>query len=267
MPKISVILVRTRFPENIGMAARACANMGASRLVLVQPERWVYEKAAPLATGQGRAFLDHIEICSSLGEALKKQTHAFGCTARTGGWRQDVMPPGKAARLINELDAQGETEEGPAVALVFGPEDAGLANSEIELCSHLVTIPTAPETASLNLAQAVLILLYECFTASLRHSYHPEKSPKQRRQSRLSTVEEQEILFTQLQTALQHIEFLPEKNPEWFMRPLRRFLRKAALQRHEFDILMGICRKMLRLSPKNPNEPQTEGKEPSSDSA
>ncbi|SBV92728.1 tRNA/rRNA methyltransferase (SpoU) [uncultured delta proteobacterium] len=252
MLPVTVILVRPRFPENIGMAARACANMGVRDLVLVEPERWEYDKAAPLATGKGTTVLANIRLAPSLAAALKDHTAAFGTTARTGGWRMGVMPPRKAASAIMEhcRDAGGEA----SVALVFGPEDRGLENAETALCTHLVTIPTAPEASSLNLAQAVLLVLYECFTASLEHAYHPDRTPKGKKNSRAATIEEQEMLFRTLEETLTRIEFLPEANGEWFMQPLRRFFRRAVLRRHEFDLFMGICRRIARLTRGNRQE-------------
>lgn len=245
MQKITVVLVRPRFPENIGMVARACANMGIAKLILVSPERWDYDKASPLATGKGLEVLDAVTVVETLPEALAGCSHAFGTTARTGGWRLGVMPPRKAAGTIADI-----LREDGTVALVMGPEDRGLENAEVALCSHLVTIPTAPAASSLNLAQATLILLYECFTASLAHAYHPEQTPKGCKNSRLATLEEQELLFASLQNSLLAIDFLPNNNPDWFMQPLRRFFRRAALRRHEFDLFMGICRRVLRLADK-----------------
>lgn len=244
----SVILVRTRFPENIGMAARACANMGVSRLILVDPERWDYDKAAPLATGKGLDVLANVTVTPTLAEALKGHTMAFGTTARTGGWRTGVMTPRKAAAKIA---GDAVSDEDAAAALVFGPEDRGLENAETAQCAHLITIPTAPEASSLNLAQAVLVVLYECFTASLEHAYHPDRMPKGRKTSRAATLEEQELLFATLEKTLGQIDFLPKDNAEWFMRPLRLFFQRAALRRHEFDLFMGICRQTLRQD-KNP---------------
>lgn len=245
MSGLTVVLVHTRFPENIGMAARACANMGVTDLVLVAPERWEYDKAVPLATGKGLAVLDTVRVVPTLAEALVGHTVAFGTTARTGGWRANVMTPRKAAAFIADM-RKADGGENTSVALVFGPEDRGLENAETSLCSHLVTIPTAPDASSLNLAQAVLILTYECFTASLTHAYHPDRPPKGQKTSRAATMDEQELLFETLEKTLTRIEFLPDDNAEWFMQPLRRFFRRAVLRRHEFDLFMGICRRIRR---------------------
>ncbi len=229
------------------MAARACANMGVEDLVLVNPERWEYAKAAPLATSKGLDVLNAVRVSDRLVDALSPRTLAFGTTARTGGWRSSVMTPRKAATMIVD---HCENNEDASVALVFGPEDRGLENVETTLCTNLVTIPTAPDASSLNLAQAVLILLYECFTASLEHAWHPDRMPRGKKASWAATVEEQELLFATLEETLRRINYLPADNAGWFMQPLKRFFRRATLRRHEFDLFMGICRQVLRISAK-----------------
>jgi len=237
---LSVILVRTRFPENIGMVARGMANMGASSLILVQPERWDRGKAALLATPQGFALLDSALVEPSLETALGPFSVAFGTTARIGGWRMDAISPEKAAG-----EAGAIAQEGGRAALVFGPEDNGLSNDEVEMCTRLVTIPTAMDHASLNLAQAVLIMLYECMKADMAIAGGQGWSrPARSADSRWTTLEEERLLLATLQEVLTTVEHLPKDNPGWFMQPVRRFLRKSRLRRHEFDMLMGICRQI-----------------------
>lgn len=243
---LHIILVRPRFPENIGMAARAMANMGTCDLTLVAPERWDREKADPLATGQGLAILDKARVEATLEKALESCTLALGTTARTGGWRDETFGPEQAARL-----ARAAARQGGRIALVFGPEDKGLTNAEVALCTHLVTIPTAAGLTSLNLAQAVLLLLYECVKADRELPFVPESSrkwagPGHAQGSRRATLAEEFLLLRTLQDTLLAIEYLPADNPDWFMRPVRRFLRKSRLRRHEFDMLMGICRRIGR---------------------
>lgn len=244
LANITVILVRTRFPENIGMVARAMANMGVSELILVQPERWEIAKALPLATPQAEAILASAKVEETLVEALKPFGLALAVTARTGGWRGSAYTPEQGAQKARECSRCGDR-----VALVFGPEDRGLVNEDVALCPGLITIPTAVEKSSLNLAQAALIVLYECVKADLALPFSPGAErqwtrPARQSTSRKATVGEENILFTTLQETLQHIGHLPEENPEWFMQPMRRFLRKHRLLRHEFDMIMGICRQI-----------------------
>ncbi len=238
---LRVILVEPRFPENIGMAARACANMGVSELALVKPERFDLPKALPLATAQGAAILEKALIFDALPEALAGLNLAVGATARTGGRRRELLNPEGAA-----AEVAGVISSGGRAALVFGPEDRGLSNEHTDLCTRLVTIPTAQGGHSLNLAQAVLLLLYECFKlgGDAGKSRENPRRGKSGAGSRPATLEEENLVFQRLEQSLQLIEAIPAENPEWFMQPLRRYLRRSRLRRHEFDFLMGVCRQI-----------------------
>ena len=235
MQHLRLVLVRTNFPENIGMAARASANFGHAPLYLAQPRRWDYEKALPTATSQGRPLLDSVTVTDSVQEAVAPCTLVIGTTARTGGARQQLIMPRQAAAEIAERLALGEE-----VAIMFGPEDRGLNNEDLEHCGRLVTIPTAPDASSLNLAQAVLLMIYECYLAlpdAAKIDSHPSLS-------RRVTASEREFLFRTLKDTLMDIGTIPRDNPEHFFLPLARFFDRADLRRHEMDIFMGICRQM-----------------------
>ncbi|MHC1790173.1 RNA methyltransferase [Solidesulfovibrio sp.] len=235
LDNLTVVLVRPKFSENVGAAARACANMGVSRLVLVDPPAFDMERARPMATSKGGLLLDRLEIAATLAEAVAGAEAVYGTTARLGGWRKGVITPGQAADGIwRTLSAGG------GVAVVFGPEDAGLANQETRLCGRLVTIPTADEATSLNLAQAVLVVCYEIFKASKGLAEEAdEPSP-----SRAATHAERESLFAALRESLLAIDFLKADNPEYWMLPVRRFIDRVGLKRHEFNLLMGVCRQI-----------------------
>ncbi len=281
---LEMVLVKSRFPENIGMIARACANMGAGGITLVQPELWNAEKARPLATAKGQHLLESIRLESDLRDAVAPYALVVGTTARTGGWRKQLLHPSQAAQEI-----VAALQEGERVALMMGPEDRGLNNEEIECCQRLVTIPTA-HAASLNVAQASLILLYECFKATHvskggvnslpmqemvpRDLPGQSGQPEQLGQSEQATqvgqltsgnvpcvVENQESaisskvdkrvtaadearLLENLKESLVAIDFLPKDNPDYFFMPLRRFFGRAGLRRHEYDAFMGLCRQI-----------------------
>ncbi|WP_239446642.1 RNA methyltransferase [Mailhella massiliensis] len=241
MQKLRLVLVRTNFPENIGMAARASANFGHSPLYLAEPRRWDYEKALPTATSQGRPLLDSITVTSSVHDAVAPCTLVIGTTARTGGARQQLIMPRQAAAEIARRLALGEE-----VAIMFGPEDRGLSNEDLEHCGRLVSIPTAPDASSLNLAQAVLLMIYECYLAlpdTAKIDSHPNLS-------RRVTSEEREFFFHAFKNMLMDIGTIPRDNPEHFFLPLARFFDRADLRRHEMDIFMGICRQMAHLAHK-----------------
>ena len=242
LSNLRVVFVRPRFPENIGMAARACANMGVERITLAAPERWEIDKARPLATPQAEKLLTRIQVVATPAEALADMTLVVATTARTGGWRREMLAPEQAAQALALACAEGE-----AAALVFGPEDRGLSNEEIELCHQLVCIPTAPGSASLNLAQAVLLMLYECRKAS-GVGFLPEGA---RPESRRASQSEQERLFRNVKELLLRIDCVHGDNPDYFLMPMRRFLGRSGLRRHEYDMLMGICRQLRAFLPKD----------------
>lgn len=245
LDNVRVVLVNTRFPENIGMAVRACANMGCPELVLVTPERWIPEKAAPLATPKGLPLLEKVKVAGSLAEATADCHCIIGTTARTGGWRKALLSPQDAGMTVSNALSRSEK-----VALVFGSEDRGLENSHIELCRHIATIPTSGEASSLNLAQSVLLFLWECACArreALGTAPHPTVREIQDRQEETSvgiTGADSERLMGALKEALSRLDALHGNNPDYFLMPWRRLFDRARLRRHEYDALMGLCRQI-----------------------
>lgn len=240
LENLTIVLHHPKMPENVGSAARACANMGCDNLIVVTPRNWDLDKAASLATPKGAAILRRMRFADDLASALGGFTHVFGTTARTGGWRKELLSPAKAAAKINEQRTQGD------IAVVFGPEDRGLTNAETGICNDLITIPTVPEASSLNLAQAVLVVLYECFARSIE-GHTASTAPST---ANLTTHAEQELLFATLQETLLDIDFLKPDNPDYRILPLRHFLARTPLDRPAFTMLMGICRQVKWIADK-----------------
>ncbi len=236
---LQIILVETRFPENIGAVARASANFGNAPIHLVQPERWDYEKALPMATKQGEKLLKSIKIHENLASSLVGCSLCLGTTARTGGIRREIFSPREiATHIIKKL------KNNEKVALIFGPEDRGLENQQLEYCQQLVNIPTSTNSSSLNLAQAAMILLYECFLLKPK-----EKITKKTKQifSRQIYNEERELLFSKLKECLVKLNVIQKDNPDYFFLQMARFLDRAKIRRHEMDMLLGICRQIDNL--------------------
>lgn len=233
--RLAVVLFRPKFVENVGSTARACLNMGCERILLVDPRDYALERARPLATAHAEPLLEQARVFEDLPSALAPFTQVYGTTARLGGRRATLLTPAQAARRII-----GQMLEGHDVALLFGPEDRGLTNAEIDSCTHLISIPTAAANVSLNLAQAVLLILYECLQAARAG---PSAIPKPPRADLVGHAE-QEALFAALQQLLTAIDFLPRTNPDHGMLRLRRFWHRLEPRREEYALLMGICRQM-----------------------
>ncbi|HEX6259680.1 MAG TPA: RNA methyltransferase, partial [Woeseiaceae bacterium] len=148
---VRIVLVGTTHPGNIGAVARAMKNMGLSDLVLVRPRYFPHQDATARASG-AEDILEATQVVGSLAEGIGECRYVAGASARprTIGW--PTMMPRECALRLRQESARG------IVAAVFGPEKAGLTNEDLDLCHTLMTIPTAPDFSSLNLAMAVQVL-------------------------------------------------------------------------------------------------------------
>lgn len=150
------VLVRPQMGENIGAAARAMWNFGLDRMRIVAPrDGWPNEKAVALASGAGR-LLDEAQVTESYPDALADCSYVLATTARPRGLTKPVLSPEEAMRQAAEKTAAGEK-----VAVVFGPERAGLENDEVARANAIISVPVNPDFPSLNLAQCVLLVGYE----------------------------------------------------------------------------------------------------------
>ena len=154
--QVVVVLVEPQHPGNVGSTARAMKNMGLGRLVLVNPPAWDPETARWMAPGCAD-LLARARVVKTLDEALDGVHAAIASTARHRKQGQQVRTPRQAATEIFDRGAEGATS-----AILFGREDFGLATSDVLRCATLLRIPT-PEHASLNLAQAVLLVSFALF--------------------------------------------------------------------------------------------------------
>ncbi|MFZ7126276.1 MAG: RNA methyltransferase [Desulfobacterales bacterium] len=233
---VRIVLHRPRFPENIGSAARAMRNMGIGRLCVVEPEVLDPDRIRMMATHAASEVVDRIERFDTLSAALSDCSFVVGTTARVGGERQVTLSPRVMAAELAGISQDNE------VAVVFGPEDRGLANEDIRLCHKLVTIPTA-DFSSLNLAQAVMVICHELFNAAVCPS-HPF-SP------RLATRHELDGMYDQLRDILVRISYINPENPDYWLNRLRHFFTRIGLRARDVSIIRGICRQVDWYARKN----------------
>ena len=227
LTNIRIVLVETTHPGNIGATARAMKNMGMSRLFLVKPHRFPSHDATARAAGADDVLMQ-AQICESLDQALEGCSLAFGASARSRSIPWPQLDPRQAASRAMTASAGGE------VAFVFGREHAGLTNLELDRCNYLVTIPTNPEFASLNVAAAVQVLSYELRVASQL------ATPPAATEEALASAEERERFYDHLEQVLTDLEFLNPDNPKHLMRRLRRLFNRVELDCNEVNILRGI---------------------------
>jgi tRNA/rRNA methyltransferase len=227
-----VILVEPQLAENVGTTARAMANFGLERLRLVNPrEDCLSPRARAAASGADRV-LEGAERFDSLETAIADCTLVFAATAREHDQAKPVVSPEQAASEMVQPVAAGET-----VAVVFGRERNGLENAEVGLADRILTLPVNPAFASLNLAQAVLIVGYEWFkrkTSGALPFQMPDKSPAARKQQLLA-------FFADLERELEKVEFFrPAEKRETMVVNLRNiFLRMQATQQ-DIRTLHGV---------------------------
>jgi len=232
--RIAFVLCRPMNSGNIGSAARALKNMGFSDLRMVEPAASPRGRAATAMAVHAGDVLANASIWQDLGSALADRTITVGTTCRPGQYRSGAM------RLHDAASALANDARTNRIAIIFGPEDHGLTNDELKLCHRLITISTADEYPSLNLAQAVMVAAYELHLAlAARKSTAglaavPEFAP----------ADEVEKMLARMAKALVSIGFLPEDNPDHIMFALRAILGRAGLTRRDLDILNGIARQM-----------------------
>lgn len=231
---IRIVLVQTSHPGNIGSAARAMKNMCLEHLYLVAPQNF------PDPEGKSRAMaasavdvLANIRIVDTLDEALAGCTYVVGASARLRSIPWPVIDPRECVQQLTGFAQTGQ------VALVFGREDRGLTNEELERCNALVHIPGNPDYMSLNIASAVQVLAYEIHMASYLGGERPERQTEFYDHPR-ATADEVEGLYGHFESALTALGFHDPDNPRQLMRRLRRLFNRAGLDKMEVNILRGI---------------------------
>jgi tRNA (cytidine32/uridine32-2'-O)-methyltransferase len=237
---IRIILSNTSHPGNIGAAARAMKTMGLAQLVLVEPKRFPDVEATARASGADDV-LAHARLETGIDDALAGCRLVIGASARSRSIPCPVIDPAECARKLYSESLQGD------VAVLFGCEQSGLSNTEIDRCHFLVQIPTNPDYGSLNLAAAVQIICYEIMVAYLGQEGSGEEN-----EHVMVPADEMERFYAHLEYTLVELDFLDPHNPRHLMRRLRRLFNRARPDSNEMNILRGILSAALQLRGSKP---------------
>ena len=228
---IAIILVSPENPDNIGAAARAVKNMGFSDLRLVEPPRQWRTKAKKMAMSAGDILKKTLEF-QSLSKAIRDLEFVIGTTRRAGGHRGTFLSFDKAVSKIRGSSRHQK------IGIVFGRESKGLANEDSALCDHLVTLPTGQAYPSLNLAQAVMVMLF----ALSRERGAKEETP----QARALNKKEIEVTIAHFEKALRALgykkggaDLLPR-----ILRTFRGLIKRGGLREPEAQMIKGLSRKI-----------------------
>jgi TrmH family RNA methyltransferase len=232
---VEFVLVEPEHPGNVGSSARALLNMGFAHLVVVDPvgSGWVDHDQARAMACAAKRILHSARVVSSADDALSSSHRIIGTTRRHRDERgPDPVPIEQLSGSLIRSVAAGET-----VSILFGPEDRGLSAADLARCHELVTIPTAPESPSLNLAQAVLLVAYE-----LHRSLGSEESVDL--SSGPLPAEESEVrgLLEHAKQALICSGSITSDTPAGRFETLRRLLLRRRPNTAEVKLLRGLFR-------------------------
>ncbi|MCX8997837.1 RNA methyltransferase [Rhizobiaceae bacterium BDR2-2] len=240
-----IVLVEPQLGENIGMVARAMANFGLAELRLVNPrDGWPSEKARAAAS-KADHVVDAARVFATLEEAIADLNFVYATTARLRDGFKRVASPVEATLALRARFRAGE-----ATGILFGRERWGLSNEEVALADEIVTFPVNPAFASLNIAQAVLLMSYEWMKSGMEDV---NATPFQAMEQTPATKEQLFGMVDQLEEALDaRGYFRPAGKKPKMMDNLRAVLSRPSFSEQEISVLRGVISSLDRFSRKNP---------------
>ena len=240
LERVKIVLVDARYGGNIGASARAMANMGMKQLVLVRPQSFPSKEASLLAA-KAQTVLQSAQVCDSLAEALTDEDLVIGTSSRRRRFPIPTYSVKEAASRLVEGKARN-------ISVVFGSEDKGLTNEELESCSFHLFIPAEQSYPVLNLAAAVQIFCYELFCTleedddSIASSFYSSSRLKP-----YANNAELEKFYCHLTQWVEEVKFFNPQNPATIIRKLRNIFTRARLRTNEVKMLRGLITHSIRI--------------------
>ena len=235
---IVVVLHEPQDLVNIAHVVRGMKNFGFRDLRLVRPREYDAFRIEGIAH-QTQDVLARVRVFDALEAAIDDCVHVVGCTARGRTAKRNLQRPREAA-----VEIAGRSDREP-VALLFGREDKGLTNEALDRCHRVVTIPSDPAYPSLNLAHAVIVLLYE---VALARRPEPAAFKPPRRDAGPAPVGELERLFGDIERALGAIEFFKTRDAEHVLRTVRDIIHRTPLDGREAKLLRAMAIEVVKYS-------------------
>jgi len=227
---VQIVLVETSHPGNIGSVARAMKNMGLSRLILINPKKFPDDEATALA-GNASDVLEKAKIFRSIEEAVKNSKIIFATSARERTIEWPVASAKDAAQEINQLAA-----EGLEVSILFGREDRGLTNEELQLSNKHLIIPAHPEYPVLNIAMSTQVVCYELYQASQHEPIGPwQDFPEY-------SAEELTHLIEHFNETVFNLKLIDPANPKQILTRMERMFRRLYPDQMEGNFLRGFLK-------------------------
>ena len=227
---VQIVLVETSHPGNIGSVARAMKNMGLSRLILINPKKFPHDEASALA-GNAGDVLEKAKIFGSIEEAVKNSKIIFATSARERTIEWPVASAKDAAQEINQLAA-----EGLEVSILFGREDRGLTNEELQLSNKHLIIPAHPEYPVLNIAMSTQVVCYELYQASQHEPIGPwQDFPEY-------SAEELTHLIEHFNETVFNLKLIDPANPKQILTRMERMFRRLYPDQMEGNFFRGFLK-------------------------
>ena len=227
---VQIVLVETSHPGNIGSVARAMKNMGLSRLVLINPKKFPNHEATALA-GNAGDVLKVAKVFGSIQEAVQNSKIIFATSARERTIEWPVASVKDAAQEINQLVA-----ENIEVSILFGREDRGLTNEELQLSNKHLIIPAHPDYPVLNIAMSTQVVCYELYQASNIEPIAPwQDFPEY-------TADELQHLIDHFNETVFKLDLIDPKNPKQILTRMERMFRRLYPDQMEGNFLRGFLK-------------------------
>ncbi len=231
IPGSGILLVDPKYPENVGASARIACNFGIENLIVIAKKRPDQERMLKMATHKAAHLIHNLQLFEETREAAQPYQFIVGTTARQGRHRVLEQTPHEVMAELAPL------APGSKIGLMFGPENSGLTNQDLDLCQFTSTIPTV-DFSSLNLAQAVAIHCYELSMALREVSTTVHESD-------FANSYDLEGMYDHIEQVLTKTTFIRHTNKTYWMRNIRQFLSRIRIKKKEASLIRGTCRKFL----------------------
>ena len=227
---VQIVLVETSHPGNIGSVARAMKNMGLANLALINPKKFPHQEATSLA-GNATDVLENAKIFPSIQEAVKNSKAIYATSARDRTIEWPTLTARDAALEMQEL-VLNEIQ----VSILFGREDRGLTNEELQLANKHLIIPAHPEYPVLNIAMSTQVVCYELYQSAQNNSVESwQDFPEY-------TSEELNNLIEHFNETVEALELVDPKNPKQIMTRMERMFRRLYPDQMEGNFLRGFLK-------------------------
>ena len=227
---VQIVLVETSHPGNIGSVARAMKNMGLANLALINPKKFPHQEATALA-GNATDVLDNAKIFTSIQEAVKNSKVIYATSARDRAIEWPTLTAKEAAQETQEL-VMNEIQ----VSILFGREDRGLTNEELQLANKHLIIPAHPDYPVLNIAMSTQVVCYELYQSAQNNSVESwQDFPEY-------TSEELNNLIEHFNETVEALELVDPKNPKQIITRMERMFRRLYPDQMEGNFLRGFLK-------------------------